>query len=568
MRSIGIDIGSFSVKVCVVDANKKGLFLERFRERILVSSNPFDRNIEVIEFLRGELESEDPLQTKIVASIGQDLVSIHTKIFPFKDRIKIFRSLPFELEEETPFNVDETIFDGRIVRFEASQAEILACACPKETIKDQLQLLRDSGLSPHILTPEGIAFANHFEKWMEPIPTVASIYDPTMPSEVPVPPRICEAILNIGHKKTLLLIMEGTILVEIRSISWGGDNIAKLIQEKYNITYSEAIKQVQGNAFILTSHEGANSDQIFFSNLISDSVKELIRELRLVMMEIQASSNITISSLQITGGVSRLQNLAPFLTQGIELPVNKLSILNKYPNTHFDTTQNMDSICSVAIGLAIEGLRKPRNPAVSFLRGEFTVQSYAFKHFIDTWGTTLKFAALGVVILYVYAGFRDSMALTMIEEAETVMTDQALAIAKLKGSKASEEGIEKFISQKRKMLKELKEVESYVSMNSALEVLKKVNDAAPGRSTLRMEVKKMLIKDSLVRIEGYVSSARETDMLQQALKTVAKDLKIRTVNAQITLPPGKIAFGFEFNVDRNVKVAQTPRNTSKEKAQE
>ncbi len=561
MRSIGIDIGTFSVKVCVVDSTKKGLFLERLSERVLISSNPFDRDLEVIEFLRAELAQEDPLQTKFVGSVPQDAVSVHTKIFPFKDRIKIFRSLPFELEEDTPFNPDETVFDGRMVRFEAAQSEVLACACPKETVKRYIKLLNDSGVTPQLLTPEGMALSNHFERWSEPIPVVPAIHDPTQPTELPVPPRNCQAVLNIGHTKTLLLILEETTLVDIRSISWGGENIAKVIQEKYNISYSEALKQLQGNSFILTTHDGATPDQIYFSGLIAGAVNELVRELRLLMMEIQATANVQILSMAMTGGVSRLQNLGPYLTQGLEVPVNKYSMLNEYPNTQFERTPWNDAIAGTAIGLAIEGLRKPRNPAVSFLRGEFAVQSHALKNFVDAWGTTLKFAGIAVLLLYVYASFRESAALSMAEEADVVMKDQAQSLAKLKGSKASEVGIEKFISQKRKMIKELRDVESYIGMNSALEVLKKVNDAAPGRATLRMEVRKLSIKDTNVHMEGFVSSQQETEMLKQSLSSLAKDLKVRSVPVQFSLPPGKIGFGFEFTVDRNVKVSKGKSKT-------
>jgi len=561
VRTVGIDIGSYSVKICIVNTSKRGMFLDKYYERVLVSTNPFDRNIEVIEFLRTELAAEDPLQTRFVCSIPQDLVSVHTKIFPFKDRIKIFRSLPFELEEDTPFNPDDTIFDGRIVRFEASQSELLACACPKEVIKAQLQLMTESGITPQLLTPEAIGFANHFEHWVEPIPTSSAIYDPTIPSELPTPPRNCDAILNIGHRKTMLLVLEDGKLVDIRSISWGGENIAKAIQEKYNITYSEAMKQLQENSFILINTEGATNDQIFFSNLIAGTVLDLVRELRLILMEVQATANVAISSIKITGGVSRLQNLPAFLTQGLELPVNKFYVLNNYSNINFEKNSWIEASCATAIGLAIEGLRKPRNPAVSFLRGEFAIQSHALRNFVQTWGTTLKYAALGVLILYVYTSFRDSMALSMVEEADVVMKDQAQSLARLKGSKASEAGIEKFIADKRKTIKELKEIESFLGMNSALEILKKINDAAPGRATLRMEVHKMSIKDSNVRIEGYVSSAKETAMLQDSLKSLSKELKIKTVPFQINLPPGKIGFGFEFSVDRNVRASKEKGKT-------
>lgn len=568
MRTVGIDIGSYSVKVCVVDATKRGISLHRFSEHVLVSSNPFDQNLEIIEFLRAELGNEDPIQTKFICSIPQDQVSIHTKIFPFRDRLKIFRTLPFELEEDTPFNPEDTLFDGRITRFEAAQSEVLACACPKETVKKYLQLMNDSGISPQLLTPEGLGFANHFERWSEPIPTVPSIHDPTLPSELPIPPRTCQGILNIGHKKTLLLVLEENKLVDIRSLAWGGDNIARTLQEKYNISYQEALKQLQGNAFILTSQEGATQDQVYFSNLIAGTVHELIQDLRLVLLEIQSTANVQMTSLTMTGGVSRIQNLGPYLTQGLEIPVNKYSVLNNFANVHFEKTPAVDSICGTAIGLALEGLRKPRNPAVSLLRGEFAIQSHALKNFIDIWGTTLQFATIGVVILYIYAHFRESMATSMVEEAQTVMTEQAQSLARLKGSKASEANIEKFISDKRKSIKELKQLESFVGMNSALEILKKVNDAVPGRATLRMEVRKLSIKDQDVHLEGFVSSTHETDMLQQSLKSLSSELKIRTVPVSFSLPPGKIGFGFEFKVDRNVKVAngkgQTPSGSNKE----
>lgn len=566
MRSVGIDIGSFSVKVCVVEATKKGLYLERFSERVLVSTNPFDRNIEVIEFLRTELGDFDPLQTKFVASVPQDLVSVHTKIFPFKDRIKIFRSLPFELEEDTPFNPEDTIFDGRIVRIGAALSEVLACACPKETVKRFVQLMSDSGINLNLLTPEGFAFSNHFEPWAQPIPTVTDIFDPSQPSELPQAPRSCRLVLNLGHTKTVLLVLEGDILVDIRSIAWGGDTIAKLIQEKYNISYSEALKQLQANSFILTSLDNATQDQIYFSNVISTVVSELIRELRLVLMEIQASYNVNLVGVSLTGGTSRIQGLGPYLTQGLELPVNKLSVLEAFPLSKIEKSARNEAICATAIGLAIESLRKPRNPAASFLRGEFAVQSHALRNFLEAWGTTLKFAAAATVALYVYAGFRESTAQTMVEEADNVMRDQAQSRARLKGAKASEAGIEKFIKEKRKTIKELKDLEIYVGMNSALEVMKKVNDAVPGRATLRMEVRKLTINDNRVRMEGYVTNAADTKMLRETLVGLASQQKIDNVPVQITIPPGKIGFGYEFNVDRNVKVSKvkTPKGSSQE----
>jgi hypothetical protein len=89
-----------------------------------------------------------------------------------------------------------------------------------------------------------------------------------------------------------------------------------------------------------------------------------------------------------------------------------------------------------------------------------------------------------------------------------------------------------------------------------MEILKKINEAAPARSVQRMEVQRLSITDSLVRMEGFVGSAKDSENLRLSLMSLAEKGQIRSIPNMISLPPGKVGFGFEFDVDRNVKMAK------------
>ena len=52
MRSVGVDIGSSSVKVVEVQMTAKGLVVSRYFEKILSPVHGSDPEIEIVDFLR------------------------------------------------------------------------------------------------------------------------------------------------------------------------------------------------------------------------------------------------------------------------------------------------------------------------------------------------------------------------------------------------------------------------------------------------------------------------------------------------------------------------------------
>lgn len=552
MRSIGIDIGSSSIKVVEVLSTSKGFHVTQSFERALGLNAAHDQEIEIIEFLREITQRFDPSQTRYCLALRQDQVSIRNKVFPFSDRMKIAKSLPFELEEEIPFSGDNSIFDAKIIRTLGRNAEVLACAAPKHHIRTLLQRCQDAGFSPTVISTEGTAFANIYERWNEPPPASPAPESSLLLEGESRPERTVHLTLNMGHTRTLVCAFEGNSLIGVRTILWGAKNIADAVARKYEIPYVEAIKEVQAKAFILTSKQGATFDQVTFSDTIAKSVRELVRDLQLSILEFKSEFNALITQVGLTGGASGIKNLGPFLTQQLEVPVNKIYPLDMIPNVLFEKNPKTDSIFGLAVGIAIEGLKKPRNPAVNFLKGEFAKQNHTLRTQWEKWGPTLKMTGAALVIFLVYSMMRETFSMELADRAEEALKTQAKNVAKLSGKKATESNIKKYIRENKKRAADLKTLGNVATMNSAMEILKKINDATPAKSAVSVDVKSLSVQDNNVSIEGFVKNQNEVKALQQSLVSLALDGKISSRGSSLKPASGKTAFAFDFKVDRGI----------------
>ncbi len=208
MRSIGIDLGEDSIKIVELIQNKKSISLNSLYERKLSSaSSPQDRELEAIEFVRSVVAQHDFSGARFCMALRQDKVTVRTKTFPFSDRIKIQKSLSFEMEEDIPFDPDHCIFDYKTISYEGNSATVLALAVPKTHIEKALSLAKDFGIELSLLTVEGFAFSNLLESWQDAAPMLQ-----TTASEIEIQNENTsfrarnkiDIILNIGHKKTLV----------------------------------------------------------------------------------------------------------------------------------------------------------------------------------------------------------------------------------------------------------------------------------------------------------------------------------------------------------------------------
>lgn len=549
MKTVGIDIGSNQVKVVEINATTRGFQIANYHVLPLKQGGPQDIDLEVIDFLRGLVAKMDLEQTKFILGIRQDKVAVRFRTFPFTEKNKISKTLPLDLEDELPFSIDNSVIDFKMIRTRGPEAEILACATPRSNVEKLISFFNDVGAELDILCPEGVAFSNLIENFDAPVPN-----EPGIPSNLEESglKREVEVILHIGHTRTLICAFEKQRLVSLRSLFWGGQNISQAIATKYQLPLPEAQKEMELKAFILSSKQQASFEAKVFSDTIAQSVREMTRDLQLSLLEIKTELQCEIKNVQISGGVGQIQGLGAFLTQMLELPVNKVKLWERFGQALFEKNDVLEARLSIALGLALEGLKKPRNPPLNFLRGDFSNKPSQAIAFWENFGISVAWGGALIIALMIWASMRASYSDNLAQVSSQVLKTQAKKVANLTGRNANEKGVKKYIKEKRKVTAEMESVSKLMKVTSALDVLKRVNEMTPASSQIKLDVRRLYIQDQRVWMEGFVRSPVESNLLQTSLKGLAVDGKITRQTPSIRGPANKTVFAFTFNVDRGL----------------
>ena len=553
MGSIGIDVGSFSVKVAKVKPSNRGYELVQLSEYPLSQDPSKDNQIEVIEILR-DVQNRFYVEGDVyVVGAHQYEVSVRRKEFPFRERHKILKSLPFELEDDIPFSHENSVYDAKITHFVGPTAHLLACACPKEHVVHILQKFSDGGVHPDIVSIDSIALATLFEEWREaPWEYPASEQSITQNSQV-------DLIINFGHKTTSVLVIKDGYLLDTRLIEWGGKDIAEMISTRYGLHYLEALKDLRKRAFILTNNEGATREQVALSEVVKSSVNGFAQKLRLTLLELKNLHSVEYRQAILVGGVSQLRNLGPYLTQKIEVACNRLSQLDMMRHIDFASSPNNEVAATTAIGLAIEGIKRPKNPAVNLLKGDFAKQSQSAKIFWEKWGHAARILGFAFAATVVWALMRESFSLSNSEVASEQLRSQARNIMGAKGNRVSERNIRSFIREQENKLKVKEMIEKLQGVNSALDILNKISSTVPEKKLTSSNDKNKgginlfefkVNADNLV-LAGEASQTEVLNNLQQALKGLAQGGALQTRNPPAAKTPGYRSFSYSLKIERS-----------------
>ncbi len=153
MKIVGLKIEKGIVAAAVV--------LKDFRKRELVESfsQPYGSDEELIGILQGK--SRDWAGARIISSIPGHLFTQRLVQFPFADRKRIEKALPFELEDLVPFDLDEVVVDHIVLPGSgngkeakgAKETPVLGIMLPKQALRAHLDLLASAGIDPNAVVP-------------------------------------------------------------------------------------------------------------------------------------------------------------------------------------------------------------------------------------------------------------------------------------------------------------------------------------------------------------------------------------------------------------------------------
>lgn len=544
MRSIGIDIGTLSLKVADVEFAGRSVILREFLEIPYSLDVSQDKKIEILAGLNRIASSYDPHLVKFVVGISQDRISTRHKTFPFREKVKILKSLPFELEDEIPFDQDKAIFDAKLLKFKGTTAEVLACATPVKYVEEIINLANEGGLDPDIVSSDGMAFANLFTNWWAPPPETEAIGETTG----------AELYLHMGHSKTILMVLQNNVLLETRSIKMGGLEIVKAIQRTYEISYAEALKGLQEKGFVLTKNDGATKDQVTFSNAIIKALTPLIQEIKKTIIEIESEHSISIQNASLLGGVSHLVNIAPYMSQQLGIVCTPISHLTSNIKVYAAQTNELMKDSAIAIGLALEGFKKPKNPAINFRKGDLAKAGANATVFWKKWKKTIQYVSTALVIFLFYSYAREMLAVSLVDKADTALGSVARSPAVgLRGAQARPGAIRTYLREKKKELSDYQKLSDLKEINSPLDIIAKISTTLPQRRNLPVDIRQFSVESETVTLQGEISSQDQLNTMKSLLRNLAVDKKLQELPPSLTSKDGRLVFHLSFKVNRKVK---------------
>ena len=503
MVSIGIHISQNSV--CFAELSLEGTklkpnsFYEHFFENQISQKEKFlfiSRHLEKIE------QKYKGKSLRFCYGLSQNLVTSFLIHFPFKEKFKILRTLPYEIEDKSPFHPDKIFFDARICKIKnETKSSVLCFVTPEENVNEFLAHNAQLKHKPYLLSCEGSALANLLELWNNPL---SQIQNPMSPS----------TYIYLGTQSSQILFYKEGHLAHISVLDWAVVDIVEQMKQLYNLTSKKAWEEFFTKSFILTEIKGFTKEQVFFSNLIKKQIQILIPKLKLFKISLETEQKTQIKEAVIFGPGSLIKNLTAFLTAEISINVSRLKTL-AYP--YFEWNKN--PLAFVAFGLALEGLKSSPYHGLNFLQSMKKEDSSLFPR---KWVKTGMILLLGFVIFTAFAFVRKQESFKLLNKVESVFINYGRKITFLEESRINIESIKSFLKTERATAENEKVIKEKLNapnpMDSLQLISKKIGEAA---SKWNLRIHHFKAKDRTVEITGLVDTSSLKNFRAQ-LESLAK----------------------------------------------
>lgn len=558
---IGIDLGSYAVKVARLDAGFRSMHLLSIEEQRL--PRPESRHAEGETAAEGEdhahadAAAEDSLlelqlraleqllhnqktkgETSVVA-LGSE-VTLRLVEMPFADPKKVGQALPFELAGQLMTDLDDQIVDQSLARpmpvrsatataagdDEPSSLWLAGCA-PRPLVQERLAELAALGLDPRLCASTALAGAALF---MEAARSKAA------PGEAG--PELPLWIIDLGHRTTHVCAIapspsrSGQVLVSFaRTIARGGEQLTRSL--------ARALAVDLGRAEELKHMHGIAADaEPRITTALREALRPLLRDLRQTLSAYVACYGEPPRSIHLTGGTAQLAGLAELINQ--ELGIETKALLPPSGAQWLQNTQrDLRAALSVgasddgvgrthvipgsmlvrrwptgaaAVGLALAGATAA--PQLNFRKGELSYRTdYAFVREKAPYLLAFAAALLSCVVIWAWASLKvlekesERLRLQLISETTALFGEP-----RTNGQKVSAELMSVLSADKGSG--------QSVPTVSALDLLEDISRVAPktqAGGSAHLDVVELNISRKKTELKATAGSAQYADDLAAAL---------------------------------------------------
>lgn len=329
-RLIALDLGAHSVKVATYRLPTRGVQTrgpieldELFSQAVPQDGGPttLAQRLAALDALLDDHPSIKPASADLVvlAWPGSD-TAFHRLTLPFTERAQIERTLPFTLEGEVPFDLDEMALGWRLVDSSNGKSEVMTALARKDRLREWIAGLTERGFDPAAVHVDGEVYGS----WggAAPVILVAEAETPLI------------AVLDVGHLHTSVTVVRDGSVQLARSINVGGYAVTKAIADALGVPWAEAEAIKHGMPVASAQwHEDGPTDAIkppvratglwppAATQKVEGVLAMFLAEVRSTLIKAEDSLSSEISEIRLVGGGARLAQLRDQLHHDLGVPV-------------------------------------------------------------------------------------------------------------------------------------------------------------------------------------------------------------------------------------------------------
>ena len=347
---VGVDIGSYAIKVVEIELNKKGRFLKNFGiiglPRHSIREGDIVEQEAVAEALKKLFKNLKIRNQNVAVALSGYPVMAKRISLPNSKREEIEATIHNQAEQYIPFDINDVNLDFDILDKEETLSEgedeneeksldVMLVAAKKDVINAYVNLLVAADLNPGVLDVDVFALQNAAEL-------------------IITDEKEGYAIVNVGAEELgINTVVNGTSLFS-RDSSFGGTQITELIMSHFDVDF-EMAEEIKLGA--VQDRPWDQKLEASVSGVVSDWAQEIKRALDFVDT---TYSDKTIGKIFVCGGSCRIKGFQKYLEAHTGLPVVELNpFTNLIPNLDlFDEEylNHMAPQACVAMGLALRSI--------------------------------------------------------------------------------------------------------------------------------------------------------------------------------------------------------------------
>jgi type IV pilus assembly protein PilM len=343
---VGLDIGSSSIKACVLKITQKEIQLKNLgyislNPDTVVDGSIMDTGAVATAIL--ELFAQEKIKIKdVVIAVAGNAVTVKRITLPTMTEEELQDSIKYEAEQYIPSDIEDVNLDYQIISTETGAAggtgnmTAVLVAVRKEKIDDYLRPVLQAGLNPVIVDVEGFALEQSFEANYEIIP------DDVV------------ALIDLGASVMNINILEGGIHALYRDIVIGGSQYTLALQKKASMSFEEAEK-IKLNP--TESKKISNSEVQSVFDQVTKQIANNIQSTIDFYISTSNKPNARVDRIILSGGCTKITEIDKDLSSMLNIPVEISNPFNniQFNSKDFETSyiEEVAPLFAVSVGLAL-----------------------------------------------------------------------------------------------------------------------------------------------------------------------------------------------------------------------